>query len=159
MKFLRTIQLDASDQEVYPIAATPGEWAVPGSFMFLNRDVAQITGKEKQAFNNGFIGVESFGWSTLVQVATIEETEYRRVIELLAQQFVTQLGAPDIQTALPLARQEAQYVTETFDVDPNTLFAIRRTSVNDEIKETLHKVQPTAGGHETLKIWQWDEES
>ena len=31
MKFPRTIRLDPSDVKVFPLAAEPGEWAVPGS--------------------------------------------------------------------------------------------------------------------------------
>jgi len=38
MHFLRTVQLDASDLQVFEQAAEPGEWAVPGSFALLEID-------------------------------------------------------------------------------------------------------------------------
>jgi len=34
MKFLRTLRLDDSDISVFPKAAEPGEFAVPGTFSF-----------------------------------------------------------------------------------------------------------------------------
>ena len=89
--------------------AFPGEWAVPGSFVFVDRNPAELTGKELQAFGHGFLGVQSFGWSTLVEVAEIAEQEYRQVIDRLAEHFVERYGAPDLATALPAAREEASF--------------------------------------------------
>ena len=50
-------------------AAEPGEWAVPGGFAFWDEDPAALTGRRRQAFRAGFLGLGSFGWSTLVEVA------------------------------------------------------------------------------------------
>ena len=63
-RLLRTIRLDASDALVFPRAADPGEWAVPGGFCFWDDDVAALEGKRRQAFRAGFLGLASFGWST-----------------------------------------------------------------------------------------------
>ena len=41
-KLLRTIRLDPSDSFAFERAAEPGEWAVPGSFMFFGTDVASL---------------------------------------------------------------------------------------------------------------------
>src|SRR3546814_2248939 len=68
LKLPRTIRLDPSDTFVYARAAEPGEWAVTGSFLFFGADPAALAGKERQAFRGGFLGIESFGWSTLVVV-------------------------------------------------------------------------------------------
>ena len=68
MKLLRTIRLDPSDTFVFDQPATPGEWAVSGSFVFWNADIASLAAKERAAFRAGFLGVETLGWSTLVQV-------------------------------------------------------------------------------------------
>ena len=76
-KLLRTIRLDASDTFVYERAAAPAEWAVAGGFMFWDRDPATLTGRDRQAFRAGFLGLTSFGWSTLAVVveATADERE------------------------------------------------------------------------------------
>ncbi len=50
MKFLRAIRLDDSDTHVYEQASEPGEWAVPGSFAFLNTEPQSLQGKQLQAF-------------------------------------------------------------------------------------------------------------
>ena len=47
MKLLRTIRLDPSDTFVFEHAAEPGEWAVPGAFVFWNEDVLQLEGKAR----------------------------------------------------------------------------------------------------------------
>ena len=80
MKFPRTIQLDGSDSHVYERLAVPGEWAVPASFAFLDIDPGEMTSKRRQAFGHGFLGTESFGWSTLVEVAEIDAVEYDAVV-------------------------------------------------------------------------------
>ena len=67
MKLLRTIRLDPSDTFVFEKAAEPGEWAVSGAFVFWDTDATALQGKARSAFRGGFLGVESLGWSTLVQ--------------------------------------------------------------------------------------------
>ena len=68
MKLPRTIRLDQSDTFVYARAAEPGEWAVTGTFLFFGVDPASLSGKDRQAFRAGFLGLDSFGWSTLAVV-------------------------------------------------------------------------------------------
>ncbi len=65
----RTLRLDPSDGIVFSRAAEPGEWAVPGGFAFWDEDPASMSGKRRQAFRAGFLGLGGFGWSTLVEVA------------------------------------------------------------------------------------------
>ena len=50
----RTIRLDPSDTFVFARAAEAGEWAVTGSFLFVDADVAALTGKARAAFRAGF---------------------------------------------------------------------------------------------------------
>ncbi len=74
-KLLRTIRLDPSDSFAFERAAEPGEWAVPGTFMFFGTDVSALKGKPRVAFRSGWLGLDSFGWSTIAVVvpATAEE--------------------------------------------------------------------------------------
>src|SRR5256714_5341219 len=88
LKFPRTIRLDPSDTFVFERAAEPGEWAVSGAFAFWNDDVTQLVGKARSAFRGAFLGVESLGWSTLVQIVEAREVDRAVVVEKLAQQLV-----------------------------------------------------------------------
>ena len=63
MKLLRTIRLDPSDTFVFDRPAEPGEWAVTGTFMFADANLAALEGKTRTAFRAGFLGTASLGWS------------------------------------------------------------------------------------------------
>lgn len=145
MKLLRTLRLDASDAFVFDRAAAGGEWAVPGSFLFWEADPAALDGKARAAFRAGFLGVPSFGWSTLATVVEASETERDAAIDQLAAQLVARCGAPDLATALPAARQEIAFAESLAQHPPATVIALHRTVENGEIRErfrTLQQGQP-----------------
>ena len=158
MKFPRAVRLDESDAQVYVNPAVPGEWAVPGSFAFVDKDPAQLTGKDLQAFGHGFLGVDSFGWSTLVEVAEISNHEYERVIDRLAGHFVERYGAPDLATALPAAREEASFAASICEHDLHTLLMLERESGEEGIVERFKVVRLNAADHSNIKLWQLIEE-
>ncbi len=158
MKFPRAVRLDESDIQVYTDPAVPGEWAVPGSFVFVDRNPAELTGKELQAFGHGFLGVQSFGWSTLVEVAEIAEQEYRQVIDRLAEHFVERYGAPDLATALPAAREEASFAASICEHELHTLLMLERESGEEGIVERFKVVRLNAADHSNVKLWQLVEE-
>ncbi len=158
MKFLRVARLDDTDDHVYAPAAQVGELAVPGTFVFSfsERDPADLEGKERQAFRNGFLGLASFGWATVVTVVDITEAEYKGVIETLAQHFVREYGAPSLKEALPVARQEAEYAAGLCDQDVNTLLALERHVDDEGIHESFKVIRPQAdweGQGKEVKIW------
>ena len=99
MKLLRTIRLDPSDTFVFEQAAEPGEWAVPGSFAFMNEDPDKLQGKARVAFRSGFLGIDSFGWSTLAQIVEATNADRAAAVGLLAQRLMTKFGAPDMAAA------------------------------------------------------------
>ena len=133
MLFPRTIRLDETDTHVFEVAAEPGEWAVPGAFVFADTEPATITGKGRQAFRNGFLGLRSFGWSTLVAVAKIDDRAYDAVIETLAAYFVSDYGAPGLEVAMPVAREEAAFASDLCDHPVNTLLAVDRDHGTKEL--------------------------
>src|SRR4029079_15884252 len=94
VKRTRAIRLDPSDTFVFAKAAEPGEWAVSGAFVFWNADVPALEGKARSAFRSGFLGVETLGWSTLVQIVEADDADRARVVELLAEKLVAHFGAP-----------------------------------------------------------------
>jgi hypothetical protein len=158
MKFPRAVRLDESDTQVYTNPAVPGEWAVPGSFVFVDKDPAELGGKELQAFAHGFLGVASFGWSTLVEVAEIAEHEYQQIIGHLAQHFVEHYSAPDLATALPAAREEASFAASICEHELHTLLMLERELGEDGIVERFKVVRLNAADHSNIKLWQLVEE-
>src|SRR5262249_4578648 len=109
MKLLRTIALDLSDTFVFDVPAEPGDWAVSGSFRFCDRGPAELSGKDRSAFRSGFLGVQSWGWSTLAQIVHATEDDRRAVVELLTKQLVGRFGAPDVATARLAAEEEVGF--------------------------------------------------
>ncbi len=143
MKLLRTIRLDPSDGFVFERAAEPGEIAIVGSFMFWDDDPATYAGKRRAAFRSGFLGVASFGFSTLAvaQPATADEIE--AAVTALADGLVRWCGAPDRATALPAAREEIAYAVGLADHPENTLVALHRTLEDDgHVRERFRTLTP-----------------
>lgn len=143
MKLARVIRLDESDSLVFELGAEAGEWAVSGAFAFSNWGEDQIVGKAKQAFSNGWLGLESFGRSTFVAVARITEQEIETVVDVLAAHFVEHYGAPDLETARGVARQEVDHMREMCeDQDDNTLMIVERNLEDEGIREKFRVIPP-----------------
>lgn len=145
MKLLRTIRLDPSDTFVFERAAEPGEWAVSGSFAFLSEDVVALQGKSRAAFRGGFLGVQSLGWSTLVQIVDASEREYSDVVQTLADHLVAKFGAPTFNDAEIAAEAEVAFASSLCSHPVDTLIAIHRSEENGEIRETFRSLQRKAG--------------
>jgi hypothetical protein len=155
MQFPRVIRLDDSDERVYERSAHPGEWAVPGSFVFVLTDAERLEGKARQAFRHGFLGIETLGWSTLVSVEEITALEYAQLIERLATHLRERYGAPDMDAARAAAIEELEYAASLCESRPvHTLLALERELGADGISESLRVVQPPTGlDHERVRIW------
>ena len=132
MKLLRTIALDPSDTFVFDAAADPGEWAVSGAFRFCDQDPAKLAGKARAAFRSGFLGVKSWGWSTLTQIVPATEDDCRALIELLARQLVDRFGAPDVATARAAAEEEVAFVQSLCAHPISSLIAVHRSASGGE---------------------------
>ena len=143
MKLARTIHFDESDENIFARPAASGEWAIPGGFEFSNWTEADLSGKARQAFANGWLGLDSFGRATLVAVAQIEAPEFEALADALAGHFVTVYGAPDAAAALPTAREELAYMAELCeDHDPNTLLVVTRDLTESGVKESFRTITP-----------------
>lgn len=142
MKLIRTIRLDPSDTFVFERAAEPGEWAVSGAFAFWNSDAAKLEGKARSAFRGAFLGVESLGWSTLVQIVEASEADRVALVERLAQQLVAQFGAPDIVTARAAAGEEVAFAESLCNHPADTLIAVHRSFENGEVREAFRTLHP-----------------
>jgi len=154
MLFPRIVRLDDSDERIYETAAAAGEWAVPGAFAFLDIDIEQANGKTREAFRHGFLGTDSFGWSTLVHVDEITFAEYTAVVEKLAQHFVQRYNAPNIDAARLIAQEEATFAASICDHARHTLLAVDRAIGEEGIEENFRVIRPPSGlDHEKIKLW------
>lgn len=144
MKLLKTIRLDPSDTFVFERAAEPGEWAVSGAFAFADTDPARLQGKARAAFRAGFLGVSSFGWSTLVQIVETDEAGRAEAIEQLAQRLIDHFGAPDMDAARTAAQEEVAFAESLCTHEAETLIALHRTAENGEIREAFRTLKPRA---------------
>ena len=148
MKLLRTIALDRSDTFVFEAAAEPGEWAVSGAFRFCDRDPGKLTGKDRSAFRSGFLGVQSWGWSTLVQIVPATAADRRALVELLAAQLVDRFGAPDLATAQLAAEEEIAFAEQLCMHPVGSLIAVHRTAIDGEVRESFRRLKLREGmGH------------
>ena len=145
MKLLRTIRLDPSDTFVFERAAEPGEWAVPGTFAFAHVDPATLAGKARAAFRSGFLGIDSLGWSTLVQIVEASPADGAAAVELLAQRLVERFGAPDLATARPAAEEEIAFAATLSDHPAGMLAALSRRWEDGAIREAFRTLTPAVG--------------
>ena len=153
MKLARAIHFDESDQRVYHSPARTGEWCISGGFEFSNWSEADLTGKSRQAFANGWLGLETFGRVTFVAVTQIEEAEVETLTRALAQHFVDIYGAPSIDAALPVARDEITQMIELCeDHAPNTVLTVLRELTEAGVRETYSMIEAQEAGLEQFAI-------
>lgn len=153
MKLARAIHFDESDQRVYHSPARTGEWCISGGFEFSNWSEADLTGKARQAFSNGWFGLETSGRVTFVAVTQIEANELDTLADQLAQHFVTYYGAPDVNAARPVALEELQHMTELCeDHAPNTLLTVARELSASGVREAYRVIQPQDAGLDQFAI-------
>lgn len=153
MKLARAIHFDESDQHVYASPARTGEWCVSGGFEFSNWSEADLTGKPRQAFSNGWLGCETFGRVTFVAVTQVEQSEFDALAQALAEHFVQIYGAPDVAAALPVAIEELNHMAELCeDHAPNTLLTVMRDLTDAGVKESFRVIEAQEAGLEQFAI-------
>jgi len=153
MNLARAIHFDESDMNVFHSPARTGEWAISGGFEFSNWGEGDLTGKARQAFSNGWLGLETFGRVTIVAVTKVEETEYDTLIDLLAQHFVDIYGAPSLEAARPVARDEMGHMVELCEGhDPNTLLSVARELSEAGVAEAFRVIESPEAGLDILAV-------
>ena len=153
MKLARVIRLDDTDLEVFETAADPGEWAIPGTFAYSNWTEDDLTGKAKQAFSHGWLGLTSFARASVVAVTTITEAERDELIELLAFHFTEAWGAPDMDAARPVAAEEiAQMIALCEDHADNTLIVVERSLTEAGVNDKFRLVPPQGASLEAFAV-------
>ncbi|WP_439122337.1 DUF6505 family protein [Marivita sp.] len=143
MKLARAIHFDESDQRVFHSPARTGEWCISGGFEFSNWSEVDLEGRAKQAFTNGWLGVETFGRVSFVAVTQLEPSEHEALVQGLAQHFVDLYGAPSVDAARPVAEAEIAHMAELCDEHaPNTLLTVSRELTEAGVKEAFRVIEP-----------------
>ena len=153
MKLARTLRLDISDENVYETPAPSGEWAISGGFEFSNWTEADLKGKARQAFANGWYSIESAGRARFVGVCNITQAELEQLQQTLAQTFVEVYGAPDIDAAYPVACEEIDQMRNMCeDFEENTLLMVSRTLTELGVEETYRSRAPQDASLEAFAV-------
>lgn len=153
MKLARAIHFDESDSRVFSSPARTGEWCLSGGFEFSNWTEGDLTGKPRQAFSNGWLGLETFGRVTFVAVTALEPAELEALTDQLAGHFVTYYGAPSVEAARPVAQEElAQMVALCDDHAPNTLLTVARELSESGVREAYRVIESSDAGLDQFAI-------
>lgn len=140
----RTIHFDESDTNVFSRPAESGEWAIPGGFEFSNWTEQQLVGKGRQAFANGWLGLDSFGRATFVAVTQVEAPELAAATAALAGHLERTYGAPTPDAALEAARHEIAFMLDLCEEHaPNTLLVVERTLTEAGVRERFRHIVPS----------------
>ncbi|MFZ5961965.1 DUF6505 family protein [Thalassococcus sp. BH17M4-6] len=142
MNLARAIHFDTSDMNVFHQPARTGEWCIPGGFEFSNWTEADLTGKARQAFANGWLGIETFGRVSFVAVTRIEQAEVAALTDALARHFVEVYGAPSAEAACGVAADEIAQMAELCeDHAPNTLLTVSRELTEAGVREAFRVIE------------------
>ena len=151
--FARVIRLDDSDLNVFDLAAEPGEWAVPGTFAFSNWSEDDLTGKARQAFAHGWLGLSSFGRASVVAVTPITTAEKAGLTDALAAHFVAAWGAPHLDAARPVAAEEIAHMAALCEGNPeNSLIVLERELTASGVRDRFRIVPPQGAALETFAV-------
>ncbi|WP_022705531.1 DUF6505 family protein [Pseudorhodobacter ferrugineus] len=155
----RAIHFDESDRNVFHNPARTGEWAVSGGFEFSNWAQGDLVGKARQAFANGWLGVETFGRVTFVATTRIEDAEYDALTDHLAQHFVDVYGAPNLDAARPVAAEELAHMADLCaDHAPNTVLTVLRDLSDAGVREQFRYIEANDAGLDQFAIHSVPEE-
>jgi hypothetical protein len=149
----RAIHFDESDTNIFHTPARTGEWCISGGFEFSNWSEGDLTGKARQAFTNGWLGLETFGRVSVVAITKVETHELDVLTDALAAHFVSHYGAPDVAAARGVASDEiAQMTALCEDQDPNTLLMVSRELTESGVKEGYRIIAPQSAGLDQFAI-------
>lgn len=159
-RFLKALAPRVDDMLAYGDVSPGDEWAVPGGFAYGDGVPDAREPRRRAAFEQCFLGVESFAHAAAVEVAEIDADELGRLRMQLALQMVGRLGAPGLGAALPVADDEIAYTLEIAELPVGTRLVIERSvDAAGEIHETLKRLQPPADAvaaaidHASVRLW------
>jgi hypothetical protein len=114
--------------------------------LFANLDPITLTGRARAAFRSGFLGVSSFGWSTLALIIEVTAEERANAVAQLAAGLVEHCGAPDLATARPAAEEEIEFATSLCNHPAGMLIAVSRRYEDETIRESYRTLRANSSG-------------
>ena len=105
----------------------------------------RLEGKARPAFRGGFLGVESFGWSTLVQIVAASEADREALVQALARRLMADFGAPDMDAARAAAAEEVAFAESLCNQPLDTLIAVHRSCDDGAVRESFRTLKPRDG--------------
>ena len=160
MNLARAIHFDDSDTRVFHSPARTGEWCISGGFEFSNWSQGDLVGRARQAFTNGWMGVETFGRTSFVAVTPITPAELEALADALADHFVAIYGAPDRATARPTALEELHQMADLCaGHDTNTLLTVTRELTDNGVRESFRAIPPQDAGLDQFAIHVTDDDN
>ncbi|WP_417772756.1 DUF6505 family protein [Stappia sp.] len=161
-RLLKAIRLDQSDTRVFPTAAEPGDWLIPGTFAFRAYTQEGLSGKVEQAFLSGFLSLGNFGWSTFATADTISQEDLAGLIDRLAAHFVEEEGAPSVEAARSVAEAEIADACDLAEgVEGSALLTIERTLDEEgQLHERFQLFSPDdeEGEEPHARVWDVEED-
>jgi len=153
MKLPKTIRLDESDAHAFEHPAPAGEWAIPGGFEFAGADPEAMPAKQRLAFGQGFLGLGSFGRSTLAVVASVTPAEHEQAVAQLTRHLIEAYGAPSEEAGRQAAELEIDFAEELCEGHaPGRLLMVEREIEDGQIIERFRTAaRPDKLDH--TKIW------
>ncbi|MEM6481528.1 MAG: DUF6505 family protein [Pseudomonadota bacterium] len=153
MQLGRAIHFDERDMNVMHHPARTGEWCISSGFEFSNFTQSDLVGETRQAFANGWLGLETFRRVTFAAVTRIEPFERDALALNLADNFVERNGAPDRATALPVAKEELRQMVELCDEHlRGTVLTVARALTEAGVRGSFRMIEPRAAGLEQFAI-------
>ncbi|MCP5088410.1 MAG: hypothetical protein GY952_16585 [Rhodobacteraceae bacterium] len=153
MKLARAIHFDESDRNVFHNPAAAGEWVISGGFEFSNWTETDLTGKARQAFANGWLGLENFGRVTFAAVTQIEPREFDALTDKLAHHFVKVYGAPSLEAARRVALEELNQMRDACEGhDANTLLSVQRELTEAGVREQFRFINSEDAGLDQFAV-------
>ena len=116
------------------------EWAVTGSFRFAHRDPAGFRHGEIEILKHGWLGLESFGNASLVEVAETTEENYAAMLRRLAAYFLALCGVGDVGEAVEAAEQEMAFAASLCGHPLTTVLALDREFNEQGLIETTRVI-------------------
>ena len=153
MKLAKSVQLDKSDYNVFPLSANAGEWSLTGTFSFVDFNPLNAGPKDQLAFKHGWLCTETYGRTSIVQVTSMSIEERTEILQSLTAFIFKHFDPPNETSAIRAAEHELMDMEDLCEHPLGTLLSIERTINENEINE---KVTVIKKEDENLhaKIWQ-----
>lgn len=141
--FLRTTSPLAARGGLVGEVAAADEWAVTGSFRFAHRDPASLMGRERRAFRESWLGLESFAPALHVMVTPIDGSTLDVILRRLAAHLLDAWNFPSPELAVEAALEQIEMARSFASHPLGTVLALER-ELNEQ--GLIERARPVLAG-------------